>query len=134
MKALNFAQKSFISSGLILILVFTFSGSMSAQSSNSADKNWNAYWTKFNTAVKSKNHKSIIALTSKKFFSPSGEKIGGWVKDANNWRRLKNSVSKGTKTFACKKICRITRNADSTFGLVFVFENNRWSFIGERGE
>lgn len=128
-------KQLFISIGLTLAFILIFSVLTLARSNQSAaNKSWNGYWTKFNTAVKTKNHRSIIALTSKRFFSPDGEKIGSWLKDENNWRRLKKSLKKGTRSFNCKGICRITRNVDSTFGMVFVFENNRWSFIGERGE
>lgn len=124
------------SGGLSLILMIVSAGFAFGQSNQTANKSWNAFWTKFNTAVKTKNRKSLIALTSKKFFSPSGETIGELL-NKNDWRWLKNSVKYGTKAHTCRKlICRITRNpkAEVEASLVFAFENNRWGLIGQLGE
>lgn len=122
------------SGGLSLILMIVSAGFAFGQSNQTANKSWNAFWTKFNTAVKTKNRQSLIALTSKRFFSPSGETISELLKN-NDWRWLKNSIKNGTKPHTCRKlICRRTRNAIEESSLVFVFENNRWSFIGQLGE
>ncbi len=115
---------------MIMSMGFAFGQS----NQTAANKSWNAYWTKFNMAVKTKNRQSLIALTSPKFFSPSGETIGELLKN-NDWRWLKNSVKSGTKPHTCRKLtCRRTRNAIVESSLVFVFENNRWGFIGQLGE
>ncbi len=123
--------------GLSLILMILSVGFAFGQSNQTAaNKSWNAFWTKFNTAVETKNRKSLIALTSKRFFSPSGETIGELLNN-NDWRWLKNSAKYGTKPHICRiLICRITRNpkAKVESSLVFVFENNRWGFIGQLGE
>jgi len=128
-------QKLLFSGGLSLALVILSVGFAFGQSNQAvANKSWNDYWTKFKTAVKTKNRKSMIALTSKRFFSPSGETIGELL-NYNDWRWLKNSVKNGTKPHTCRKLpCRITRNAVVESSLVFVFENNRWGFIGQLGE
>jgi hypothetical protein len=122
---------------MMLALMLLLSGLGLAQSSaspNAADKSWKAFWTKFSQAVKTKNRQVFISLISKKYFrDPGGEMINGRLNQAG-WRRLKNSVSLGTKPDKCRFICRTTRNADPVSALVFVFVNNRWYFIGEQGE
>lgn len=125
-------KKILFSGGLSLILLVGFAFGQSNQTA--ANKSWNAYWTKFNRAVKTKNRQALIALTSKRFFSPSGETISELL-NKNDWRWLKNSVKNGTKPHTCRKlICRRTRNKIVESSLVFIFENNRWGFIGQLGE
>lgn len=138
MKVVCLGKKILIISGLFLTLIFLSANITSAQSLNSqkaANKSWNTFWTKFNTAVKTKNRKVIISLASKKFFSPSGETIGQLLNQRSTWQFLKNSVENGTKSHTCRKLpCRITKNPIIESSLLFVFENNRWSFIGQLGE
>lgn len=138
MKDLSNRKKIFIIGGLILTLIFLSANISFAQSLNSqkaANKSWNTFWTKFNTAVKTKNSKVIISLTSKKFFSPGGETINQLLNQSFMWKLLKDSVRIGTKSHTCRNLpCRITRNAVVESSLLFVFENNRWSFIGQLGE
>lgn len=126
-------KKILFSGGLSLILLVGFAFGQSNQTA--ANKSWNAYWTKFNRAVKTKNRQALIAMTSKRFFSPSGETISQLLNQRSMWQMLRNSVKNGTKIHKCQKLtCRITRNTIVESSLVFVFENNRWSFIGQLGE
>lgn len=138
MKVLSSRKKFFILRGLFLTLIFLSANISFTQSLNSqkaTNKSWNTFWTKFNTAVKTKNSKVIISLTSKKFFSPGGETIGQLLNQSFMWKLLRDSVKTGTKPHTCRKLpCRITRNAVIESSLLFVFENNRWSFIGQLGE
>lgn len=138
MKVVLIGKKLFIISGLILSLMILSANITSAQSLNSnktLERSWNAFWTKFKNAVKTKKRKAIISLTSKKFFSPSGETIGQLLNQRSTWQLLKNSVENGTKSHTCRKLpCRITKNPIIESSLLFVFENNRWSFIGQLGE
>lgn len=134
---LNFNKRTKLNCCLYLvlfILIPTFTQAQSAVTQQKANKSWNFYWTKFKTAVNTKDRKSLILLTSKRFFSPSGETIGELLKK-DDWRWLKNSVKTGTMSHKCPKlICRRTRNSIVESSLVFVFENNRWGFIGQLGE
>lgn len=119
---------------VLFILIPTFTQAQSSATQQIANKSWNVFWTKFKTAVETKNRKSLTSLTSKRFFSPSGETISELL-NKKDWRWLKNSVKNGTKPYDCRKlICRRTRNPIVESSLVFVFENNRWSFIGQLGE
>ena len=130
-------KKILFSGGLSLVLIILPMGLAFGQSNEAAaNKSWNAFWSKFQTAVKTKNRQSLMALTSKRFFSPSGETIGKLL-SGNDWRWLKNPLKYGTKPHSCRGlICRITRNPNDEVesSLVFVFEKNRWSFIGQLGE
>ncbi|MBX7173586.1 MAG: hypothetical protein K1X72_21640 [Pyrinomonadaceae bacterium] len=134
---LNFNKKTNLNCYLYLVLFLsipTFTQAQSSATKQTANKSWNSFWTKFKTAVNTKDRKSLILLTSKRFFSPSGETIGELL-NKNDWRWLKNSVKNGTKPHKCQKlICRRTRNSIVESSLVFVFENNRWGFIGQLGE
>lgn len=133
-KKMRVIKKILFSARLSLALMILLTGFAFGQSNQAANKSWSSFWTKFKTAVNTKNRNSLISLTSKKFFSPSGETISELLKN-NDWRWLKNSVKTGTKPHTCRKvICRRTRNAILESSLVFVFENNRWSFIGQLGE
>ena len=138
MKVIVIGKKLLLISGLILTFIISSANIISAQSSlrqKTANKSWNAYWTKFNTAVKTKNRKAIISLTSRKFFSPGGETIGQLLNQYSTWQLLKNSVKNGTKSHSCRQLpCRITRNSVVESSLLFVFENNSWKFIGQLGE
>lgn len=117
----------------IFMLIPSFTQAQSLKTRQAASQSWNTFWTQFRIAVRTKNRRSLVGLTSKRYSSPDGATIGEGLDDAA-WRRLRNSVNKGTKPYPCKRICRITRNADSTFSLAFLFENNRWGFTGEVGE
>lgn len=135
MKGLKIGKKMLILGGLILMIVLSDVISAQQLQQNDANKSWNTFWAKFNTAVKTKNRKSVIALTSKKFFSPSGETISQLLNQRDMWQLLRNSIKTGTKPHTCRKLpCRITRNQIVESSLLFVFENNRWSFIGQIGE
>lgn len=135
MKGLKIGKKMLILGGLILMIVLSDVISAQQLQQNDANKSWNTFWTKFKMAVKTKNRKSVIALTSKKFFSPSGETISQLLNQRYMWNLLKDSVKTGTKPHTCRKLpCRITRNQIVESSLLFVFENNRWSFIGQIGE
>lgn len=116
-----------------LMLIPGFTQAQSLKTRQAASQSWNTFWTKFRTAVKTKNRRSLIGLTSKRYSSPDGATISEGLDDVA-WSRLRMSVNKGTKPYPCKRICRITRNADSTFSLAFLFENNRWGYTGEVGE
>jgi hypothetical protein len=123
-------KKIIISSGLILIFMFVSAGFAQAQSAatkKAASKSWNAFWTKFSTAVKTKNRKAFISLAIKGFEDPGGFNIEQWL-DSTSWSRLRNSVNKGTKDYSpgSKKVMRITRNRD----LIFVYEKKGWRFLG----
>lgn len=124
-------RKSLISISVLVVLMILpgFISAQSAQTKITANKNWNGFWTKFSTAVKTRNRKSFIALTSKNFSSGGGETIGEWLKQVS-WQELRNSVAKGTKPdgFAEGKIWRITKDNN----LIFVFEKGRWGFFGQR--
>ena len=121
----------------LLILVLSFfimiPNSAPAQSlkmRNAASKSWNTFWGKFSTAVKNKDRKTIVALAAKDFFTAGGETVQEWFDGwSNNWREVRKSVNGGTMShgFQDKKIWRITRDKN----LLFVFEDNRWSFYGE---
>ncbi len=117
----------------VLMLIPNFTQAQSLKTRQAASQSWNAYWIKFRTAVRTKNRRSLIGLTSKRYSSPDGATISEGLDDFA-WRRLRNSVRKGTKPYPCKRICRITRNAEPTSSLAFLFENNRWGFTGELGE
>lgn len=139
MRILNTVKKMLFTGSLGLVLMtLLLAGSAVAQSpqtQNAARKSWPAYWTKFSAAVKTKNRRMLMALTSRRFFSPGGETIGELLKQRQIWRLLKDSVETGTKPHSCRKlVCRITRSEVVEASLVFVFENNRWGFIGQLGE
>lgn len=118
----------FLVLGVLLMLPGVVSA-QSAQTKNTADKSWNVFLTRFSTAVKTKNRKSFIAMTSKNFTSGGGETVSEWLEQVS-WREIRNSVAKGTKPdgFAEGKIWRITKDNN----LIFVFEKGRWSFFGQR--
>ena len=138
MKLVCLGKKLLLISGLIvslMILSANITFAQSLASNKAAQRNWNTFWNKFKTSVKTKNRKAIISLTSKKFFSPGGETIGQFLNQSFMWKLLRDSVKTGTKSHTCRNLpCRITKNPIIESSLLFVFENNRWSFIGQLGE
>ena len=117
---------------IILILALfavtpNFIQAQSAATKKVATKSWNAFWTKFSTAVKNKYRKTFIALTRKGFFDAGGSNIEEWI-DNVSWSRLRSSIKKGTKDYSHgREIARITRNRD----LIFEYGKNGWRFFGE---
>ena len=92
MRILNISKKVLLSSGLLLLMLILLSSLAPAQSAatqNAGNKSWNAFWTKFNGAVKTKNRKSLIVLTSKKHFrDPVAKTINEWLNESSVWRFL----------------------------------------------
>jgi hypothetical protein len=131
MRSNNIGKKLFISIGMTLALMFLLPNAAPAQSRQTpaaaAQKSWNAFWAKFSRAVKNKDRQTIIALTSKKFFSAGGETIEEWISEPS-WAELEESVNAGTKDFRenKKEIWRITHDNY----LLFVYEKKGWRFYG----
>lgn len=123
-------RKVIISSGLILILMFvsaSFAQAQTPATKKAAAKSWNVFWTKFTTAVKTKNRKTFIALTRKDFQDAGGSTIEEWI-DNVSWSELRKSVNRGTMDYNHgREIGRITKNRD----LIFIYGKNGWRFFGE---
>ena len=127
---LKFNKRLLIAPVLAVFILLPAAAQAQTQSElRAAEKNWNAFWTKFSAAVRTKNRKAFIALTSDDFKSGGGETIREWL-DYNPWRDLRSSVRRGTKRYVEYKpeIWRITRDE----GLLFVYEKKKgWRFFGE---
>ena len=127
---LKFKKHLLIAAVLAVFILIPNAARAQTQSElRAAEKSWNAFWTKFSAAVRTKNRKAFVALTSKNFKSGGGETIHEWL-DYNPWRDLRSSVNRGTKSYVEYKpeIWRITRDE----GLLFVYEKKKgWRFFGE---
>lgn len=117
---------------LVLAFLLLIPAAVSAQKSV-ADKNWDSFWTKFSSAVNTKNRAALKSLmASEKDFYPGG---GGGTRDEwlsmVSWRELQKSVRLGTKADRTyNKPGRVTRDNY----LVFAFTGGRWRFMGPMGD
>lgn len=116
---------------LFLLLVPTLAYSQSA-----ADKSWNAFWSRFSTAVKTKNRAAIKSMASTRFtWHDVDDRVSAWLKNldkSRSWYMVQNSVDKGTVPYNSgeRKPWRVTRDDH----LLFVYEGGRWRFYGIMGD
>ncbi len=115
--------------------------------SETIDKSWTIFWSKFKSAVKKNNKVALKKLMDPDFFGGVGapESRNEWLLflDNNNlWEELQKSVSKGTIstytlgrgnsggmiTYKTKRLARKTKDGE----LLFEFYNKRWWFVSVR--
>jgi hypothetical protein len=124
----------------LLLLLFLFvpsaSFAQSKRTTETANKTWDAFWSKFSTAVKNKNKATIKSLASSRFtWHDADDTVSAWLKNLDSsklWYLVQNSVKKGTMTYDSgeKKPWQVTRDNH----LLFVFENGSWRFYGIMGD
>ncbi len=88
---------------------------MPKRTTQAANKTWNAFWSRFSTAVKNKNRAAVKAMASSRFtwHEAYDDSVSAWIQnlDKNKLRHLvQNSVKKGTVSYDAgeKKPWRVT--------------------------
>lgn len=121
---------------LFLLLLLLLPVSTFAQRST-ANKSWNAFWSKFSTAVNKRNKVALKSLmaSEKDFFSGGGgETRDEWiqmVEEQRWWGLLQKSVRLGVKADTYDgKPGRVTKDNH----LVFAFIGGKWRFMGPMGD
>ena len=116
----------------ILALCLLIPVSAFAQTST-ANRSWGAFWTKFSTAVNTRNRtnlKSLMASERDFFSGGGGETRDQWLRSVS-WAELQKSVRRGTKVdFYDGKPGRLTKDNH----LVFAFSGGKWRFMGPMGD
>lgn len=121
---------------VLFLMTFLLIPSVTFAQTSAANKSWNAFWTKFSTAVKKKNRTVIKNSVSKRFtWHDADDTVSAWLKNLDTsslWYLVQNSVSKGTVPYSSgEKIpWRVTRDNH----LLFVYENKSWRFYGIMGD
>ncbi len=93
-----------------------------------ANRSWNAFWTKFSSAINAKNRAGVksMMVAERDFDSAGGETRDQWLASVQ-WSELKKSVRKGVKVQGYDgKPGRISRD---NF-LLFAYIGGRWRFVG----
>lgn len=121
---------------LVLVLVLMIPATTFAQAP-AANRNWNAFWAKFTSAVNRKSRASVKSLmaSEKDFFSGGGgESRDEWltmVEEQKWWGLLQKSVRRGVKNYNYDgKPGRVTKNDH----LIFAYIGGRWRFTGPMGD
>jgi hypothetical protein len=121
----------------LLLLLFLLVPSVSYAQTKTANKSWNAFWTKFSAAVNKKNHivlKSLMA-SEKDFFSGGNQTPDEWLqglKDEKNYCSiLQKSVRLGTEPDKRPGVPTCVTK-DEKFGFRFI--GGRWRFMGPWGD
>ena len=130
----------------LFLLLFLFIPSLAvAQTSRSvttaANKNWKPFWSKFTSAVKSKNKAAIkqLMVAEKDFSSGNEDRTRNqWLENLDKqkqWGELQKTVAKGTKPYNSdeKSDWRVTPDNEMLFVLIFEFKNGGWRFLGVMG-
>ncbi len=119
----------------LFLAFFLFIPSVSLAQS-AAQKDWNPFWTQFNSAVKSKNKAAVKRLMSseKDFFSGGGgETRDEWLQSLDHgfWGEIRKSLAKGVKAYNAEgRTGRITKDRY----LIFQYIGGRWRFVGVMGD
>lgn len=120
----------------LFLLLFLLVPSVSyAQSS--ASKSWNAFWTQFSSAVKSKNKAAVkrLMVSENSFMDGGGgETRDEWLARIHReklWNLLQKSVAKGTVAYNEGSFNgRITKDRH----LIFQYTGGKWRFAGVMGD
>jgi hypothetical protein len=120
---------------LVLLLFLLVPSVASAQSA--AEKSWKPFWTRFSSAVKSRDKVAVKRLMSseKDFFSGGGgDTRDQWLQmldDSKLWGEVQRSTAKGVVAAnVAGRIERITKDRN----LIFQYIGGRWRFVGIMGD
>jgi hypothetical protein len=119
----------------------TLSGTALSENSSGDIEQWEAFWTKFSTAVNNNDKASIKRMMSNPFDSGGGGDYSpdDWIKfidDQAGWQTMRESVASGTKPFPeysqeVKMPSRVTGNRYLIFAL---HSDGHWRWVAVMGD
>jgi len=95
-----------------------------------ADKNWQAFWTKFSDAVDRKDLKTLGQLSCSDFYDGGPDAAIHWFKfNSPGWNIIKGAVISGTRPLEKDERNEIERITNKHLDMIFKFENGKnWCF------
>lgn len=117
---------------MMISLIMLFVSISGFAQTSAADRSWNAFYTKFSNAIKTKNRSAIRAMADKGFGGRCANvSVNEWMKGLDSqklWGEVIKSINKGTTVSSDRK----ERIADNY--LIFRFINGKWTFYCIMGD